>query len=279
MNKVVLVDVGARDGIDSRWKPFHQHLDVIAFEPDPFECERLNRSNWPYPIKFMPLALGATDGEKVTLNICKNPGCSSLLRPNLALCRDFPYGQQMEVVGQHHMTLSRLDSVCSVQPDVIKVDTQGTELDILRGAGALLDHTMAVELEVEFAPQYEGQPLFGDIDSYMRQRGFMLRGLRRSYWRNAADYAHAHGGQLIHGDALYLRPERMNCPKGHIILAAYRQFDLLARYGARHLIPEESGMIKVLGKLVSSWNNRELRRFVDRLRPTWATDWHDPDFF
>jgi len=279
-DKIRLIDVGARGGIDSRWKPFFRNLEVLAFEPDPEECNALNSKTFPYSVRFLPVALGAEDEEEATLFICKSARCSSLLRPNKELCSSYPYGKNMEVVKQIPTTLNRIDTVCTgFQPDVIKVDTQGTELDVLHGAGHLLDHTLAIELEVEFVPQYEGQALFADIDFYMRRQGFSLRGLRRSYWRTKAHHAHPYGGQLFHGDALYLRLDRINCPKGHIILSAYRQFDLLAHFGALELIPRQPVFIRMLSRLMSRYSNLEMRRFVDRLRPKEATDWHDPDFF
>src|SRR5262245_9113584 len=172
MSAETLVDVGARGGIDERWQPFHGHLSVVGFEPDPVECERLNKQKFPYEIRFIPKALGAENGIQATLNICKKPGCSSLLTPNYELCNQFEFGQSnMEIVGTYPMTLSRLDSACDVQPDILKIDTQGTELDILKGAGRLLDRTFAVELEVEFVPQYQNQALFADIDAFMRSQG------------------------------------------------------------------------------------------------------------
>lgn len=281
MNEIVrLLDVGARGGIDSRWRPFYENIDVLAFEPDPEECASLNSKSFPYSIRFLPVALGASDGEQATLQICKQPGCSSLLQPNMEFCSNFPYGPAMEVVGEHPLVLSRMDTVCkNFSPDVIKVDTQGTELDVLRGAGNLLDSVIAIELEVEFVPQYIGQSLFSDVDSFMRQQGFMLRGLRRTNWRTTANYVHPYGGQLVHGDVLYLKPQLIDCSKGHIILAAYRQFDLLASLGATNLIPKEPAIVRILSRLLEGFSNRELRRFIDRLRPPAATDWHDPDFF
>jgi len=278
--RIRLIDVGARGGISSRWKPFYAAVEVMAFEPDPDECASLNSKSYPYTVRFLPFALGAIDGQQATLRICKQPGCSSLLQPNLELCKQYPYGWAMEVVGEHPVILNRMDTVCKdFQPDVIKVDTQGTELDVLRGAGDLLSSVMAVELEVEFVPQYLGQSLFADVDAFMRQQGFMLRGLRRTNWRTVADHAHPFGGQIIHGDALYLKLDRMDCPKGHIILAAYRQYDLLAHYGATNLIPRESAFMRIASRLLQGVPNRELRRLVDRLRPASAKDWHDPDFF
>lgn len=279
-DKVKLIDVGARDGIHSRWKPYYPNIDVLAFEPDPKECNLLNSKPFPYSVRFLPVALGAQDGEKATLNICKSPGCSSFLKPNMALCSAYPYGAEMEVVNRIPMILSRMDTACGdFQPEVIKIDTQGTELDVLRGAGRLLEDTLAVELEIEFVPQYEEQDLFADVDVYMRRQGFVLRGIRRTYWRTRAKYGHPYGGQIFHGDALYLRPDRLNCPKGHIILSAYRQYDLLAHFGAYDLIPREPIMLRIFSRLLSRYQNHELRRFVDRLCPRNATDWHDPDFF
>jgi precorrin-6B methylase 2 len=59
-DRLRLVDVGARGGIASRWDRFVSVLDVTAFEPESAECERLNRaaSSLPYPIRFLPVALG-----------------------------------------------------------------------------------------------------------------------------------------------------------------------------------------------------------------------------
>jgi FkbM family methyltransferase len=59
--------------------------------------------------------------------------------------------------------------------DFIKLDTQGSELDILAGAEAVLaGPVFAIELEVEFLPIYRGQPLFADVDAFMRARDLRL---------------------------------------------------------------------------------------------------------
>lgn len=278
--RLTIVDVGARSGLDERWTPYFAMIDAIGFEPDEEECRRLNETRFPYSVRFHPYALGARDGDNATLYICRSPVNSSVLEPNTELCRDYPYGDAMEVVGTRPVILQRMDSVCGdVRPDVIKIDTQGSELEVLIGAGRLLDSALAVDLEVEFVPQYRGQALFADVDTFMRERGFMLRGIRRTYWRERAEHLHADGGQIIHGDALYLRRELLDSPKGHVILQVYRQFDLLARLGATHLIPKRPWYTSAMSALLSRYSHRELRRLVDRLRPASATDWHDQDLF
>ena len=125
----------------------------------------------------------------------------------------------------------------------------------------------------------EDQALFSDIDSFMRSKGFWLRGLRRSYWRNDSESTHPFGGQIIHGDALYIRPTDIDCRKGHMILAAYQQYDLLAQLGATEWIPRRSIWAQVSSRLFRGVPNRNLRRLVDSIRPANASDWHDPDFF
>ena len=275
-----LIDVGARGGIHERWEPFHALIDVRAFEPDEAECGRLNALKHAYRIRYYPNALGERDGESATLHITRAPGCSSLYEPNMGLCLQFPYGPNLEVVSGVPVTLSRMDSVCAdFKPDVLKIDTQGTELAILRGAGALLDSAAVVELEVEFVPQYIGQPLFADVDTFMRSRGFMLRGLKRSYWRQKEHHSHSFGGQLFHADVLYLHHERIDTAAGHIALAAYHQYDLLAKFGADRLIPSQSWAWRALQTLAARCDNQRARGFVDALRRSDATDWHDADFF
>jgi FkbM family methyltransferase len=278
--QVRLMDIGARGGIHPRWKPFYPLLEVRAFDADADECRRLNEGQYPYSGLYIPATLGAIDGEKRSLHITKAPGCSSLLLPDIELCSKFPFGGEMEVVSVQSVTLSRLDTVCpDFQPDFIKVDTQGTELEILHGAGQLLESAIGVELEVEFIQQYVGQPLFADVEAFMRSRGFSLRGLRRSFWRQHALHTHSFGGQLVHGDALYLRSERLNSPVGHIILAAYQQYDLLAAYGVTDLIPKQSRLLALARSLASRLDHRSLRGMLNQLRSRSATDWHDPDFF
>jgi hypothetical protein len=59
-------------------------------------------------------------------------------------------------------------------------------MEILQGAQGFLSSTMVgVKYEVEFAPLYQGQALFGDVDKYLRQFGYMLFDLSRSRYRGA----------------------------------------------------------------------------------------------
>jgi len=91
------------------------------------------------------------------------------------------------------------------------VDTQGTELDILQGATASIKSTTVVEVEVEFAPLYQGQPLFADVDSFLRSQGFYLHDLGNVLHVKPRSYPSTGGpkGRIISADALYFRDPQL----------------------------------------------------------------------
>ena len=69
-------------------------------------------------------------------------------------------------------------------PDLIKLDTQGSELDILKSLSKNnLNNVLGIEIEVEFIEMYKNQPLFGEINSFLSKNNFEILDLRthRSY--------------------------------------------------------------------------------------------------
>jgi hypothetical protein len=87
--------------------------------------------------------------------------------------------------------------------DVLKLDVQGAELAVMRGAGGLLDDVRALDLEVEFNPIYRGQPLFGDIDAFLRARSFVLWRLGElTHCRLPESTGGAHVDTIRYGDGM-----------------------------------------------------------------------------
>ncbi len=64
-----------------------------------------------------------------------------------------------------------------MRADLIKVDAQGYELEIMRHGTATVSNALVIECEVEFVPLYKDQPLFGDVQCFLRDRGFVLHKL------------------------------------------------------------------------------------------------------
>jgi FkbM family methyltransferase len=300
--RVVVVDVGARHGAPARWQPFRSLVSVVGFEPDIQECARLNAAAGPQE-RFLAVALAGAPGRR-TFHVCRDPGCSSLYPPNTELVRDFPFGVQMDVVAETTLEVTTLDAALAgegLEPDVVKLDAQGAELEILQGGPQAVAVTLAIELEVEFAPQYRGQPLFADVDRHLRAAGFALLALRRTAWRRRSPFPDLRaqaGGQLIHGDALYYNEARLRratdprlLARMLVVLHAYRQHDfILHLLGAPHpglagVSPEDRRALATdlvgtrgLGRRLVAVPAAWLRIVRDAVRGHQATAWHDPGF-
>ena len=87
------LDIGARGGFTSDLLPLAPSVNAVGFEPDPEECERLNRAAakdkgaWR-TLRFIPTALGDTNGVG-TLHFYRQRGCSSLLQADTTLAQSF----------------------------------------------------------------------------------------------------------------------------------------------------------------------------------------------
>lgn len=223
-----LVDVGCRWGFADQ---FIQYLDVFrlyGFDPDSNECERLEKLYASSKITLVPLGLADHEGES-TLYMTKEPACSSMFEPIKALVNSSPALDCARKVSEakfQHTTLDYWLARCGIKHiDHIKIDTQGAELLVLKGAEKALESVRSLEVEVEFNPIYEGQPLFSDIDVFLRKKGFVLWKLTNMahYGRDAensielgedsthyderSEIRHKYGGQLYWADAHYVRAE------------------------------------------------------------------------
>lgn len=208
---LVLVDVGARGGLKSNWLPARRHLRVLGFEPDKAEFDRLvERARTDGTATFFNTALHNSRAT-LPLYVARDRGLTSIFEPDRAFLDTFPQADRFDTVSVVEMQTDTLDNVLGAHGitdvDFIKADTQGSELYVLEGAArALASAVLGVEVEVEFAPLYKGQPLFADVDAYLRSHGFFLFDLRPCYWKRAAGCAvGGPRGQMIWADALYLR--------------------------------------------------------------------------
>jgi len=209
---LILADVGARGGLKRNWLPAQKHLRVFAFEPDRKEFDRLvdrEKGQSTSHIHFNA-ALHNRRGP-LALNITQDRGLSSIFEPNQAFISAFPDASRFNITAVANVDADTLDNLlmtCGLTDlDFIKADTQGSELYVLEGAAQLLESSVVgVEVEVEFTPVYANQPLFADVDAYLRSLGFFLFDLRPCYWKRTTgrDVGGAYG-QIIWSDALYLK--------------------------------------------------------------------------
>lgn len=144
-----------------------------AFEGDARHVHKI-RETYGESARVFPQFLG--DGRQHTLYQARElTGMTSLLRPDRKALRFFNgfenFGQiEREVPVQ----TTRLDDVAEIgMVDFLKMDIQGSELEVLKYGKEKLSRAVFIQLEVSFIALYENQPTLGDIDVWMRAQGFV----------------------------------------------------------------------------------------------------------
>ena len=208
---LTVVDVGASGGPHKRWKQCSEYLHLIGFEPDEGAFKELQAGKAVPGVRTYINAALLDASKEAEFYITRSQGCSSFLAPNTEFLKDFPEPQRYDVLSSNKVKVTTLDlalTEAKVQnPDFIKLDTQGTELFILKGASDILSRSVfGIEVEVEFAEIYQGQPLFPEVDNLLRGYGFTLFDLKVLHWkRELGSKVGGRRGQVIFGDALYFR--------------------------------------------------------------------------
>jgi FkbM family methyltransferase len=180
----LVLDVGASDGSWARAireEGFRGR--IVSFEPLAESFAELQRSaSW----EVQRVALADRSG-RVPLHVAANRQSSSLLpmaRRHEEAAPDAP------VVGEEDVEAARLDDLDVVRPGeraYLKLDVQGAELEVLRGAARTLDAVRVLEAELSTVELYEGQALLGEVVEHLRAAGFDLIGLEPSFRDRASD--------------------------------------------------------------------------------------------
>jgi FkbM family methyltransferase len=239
-----VVDVGANP-IDGE-PPYKDMLAkglcrVTGFEPQADAIAVLNRRKGSLET-YLPYVVGR--GGESELKVCRYPGWTSLLQPRAAALEVFPVFQNNATVDAYRSVVThRLDDVQELAPfDFLKIDVQGSELDVFEGARHHLQHAVAIQTEMPFVALYEGQPTFGVLDQALRAMGFVPHCFASVKQCAIAplELQHAEGKsahQLLEADVVYVKdfiqPIAMDdeqlkqlCLLMH---HCYRSFDLSAR--------------------------------------------------
>jgi FkbM family methyltransferase len=211
------VDVGVRAGFEKHWGFYNDQVKLIGFEADAKECEKLNRRLANSRRHFFPVALDEKRGTR-TFYVTALPDASGFYEPNMQFWQRFH--DEVNAAVDKTIEIETIGFDCFVsennidQVDFIKLDTQGSELDILKGAISTLGKSvLGLSIEVEFGQVLKDQPVFSDVDSFLRPLGFHLFDL--SIYRHVRKSIHVPSsspvpgpteqGQVLWGQVLYLR--------------------------------------------------------------------------
>lgn len=179
-----VVDVGANIG---QFRDFlRQQVGymgrIVSFEPIPRNVEVLRQRvttdpNW----HIEPVALGRVPGC-AELNITAETSVSSFLTPS----RDAPpqFRDLIQIAEKATVAVQTLDeyvpallSESSSKHIYLKLDTQGFDLEVIRGARASLPHISALQTEASVVPLYEEMPDYVTTIRTLEGLGFSLSGI------------------------------------------------------------------------------------------------------
>lgn len=210
---ILITDIGAMSlGQAESWQSLVDRglATLLGFEPQAEECARCNAESGS-GYRYLPEAIG--DGNSWPFHQCRFAATSSIFEPNTDfVCQFHGLSELMEVVETSTMPTRRLDDIEEARAtDFLKLDVQGAELIILQNALETLDHVSMIQTEVSFVPLYKNQPLFADVDSFLREQGFMLhtflgfgqRALRPLMINSNANAALR---QMLWSDVVYVKP-------------------------------------------------------------------------
>jgi FkbM family methyltransferase len=173
----VVFDVGANTGqsIDL----FRRTLAtprIYSFEPNPALAAILKHMYADCGVMVEAMALGSSEGT-TKFNVSENHELSSILDVDKNDENPFSDVPLSETISVPVTTIdSYVEKHGITHIELLKIDTQGFDLEVLRGASGILDRRGVDTLlvEVNFASYYKRQASFGEVERFLTANGYRL---------------------------------------------------------------------------------------------------------
>jgi FkbM family methyltransferase len=199
----VVLDVGANVGQFAKsLRDSGFQGRIISFEPLAIAHRKLQKQarrdrNW---IVAPRVAVGDRDG-RITVNVSGN-GVSSSVLPMLTT--HLHAEPDSQYVGCEEVDMRQLDTlaegkISACDRTFLKLDVQGFEYQVLKGASRLLSQVVGIRLEMPLIPLYDGDHLFDSMLRELTSAGFEL-------WSLLPAFLDQKTGRLLQVDGTFFRP-------------------------------------------------------------------------
>ena len=143
---------------------------LIGFEPNKNEFQKLdkNKKNRKY------YNFGIGDGTEKYLNICKAPGMSSFLEPDINYLKNFHgFEDWSKIIKKVKVKTKKLSEI-EDSIDFFKIDVQGYESEIIKHGKDKIKNSLIINIETSPTPLYKDEKTFSSIISELEKLGFNL---------------------------------------------------------------------------------------------------------
>jgi len=240
---LIFYDVGAAGSIPEHWKKklLRKKTTVYAFDENKYKNKNVPIKD--FKIKFLNTLLSEGKYKKKFYILNRDTGSSfyKISKKFFEYTSQDYHGQKKEIFVETKSLNSLIYNKEIKKADLIKLDTQGSELEILQGYKKNLDSLIGIETEIEFEEIYDKQPTFAKIDSFLKKNHFELidikparvfhsNGVIENYYYNKYDVDNNYNWlqKLVACDGLYLKNTKWL--KKQKINTIYKYFEILYIY-------------------------------------------------
>jgi FkbM family methyltransferase len=195
-----ILDIGANEGqFINKISLILPEANIYSFEPlkKPFEqLQKLAFQN--KNITAFNFALGDEEKESIIHHNEYSPS-SSMLELTSLHKGAFPFTRNVLEENISVKVFDKISSGLNLQKNILlKIDVQGFEINVLRGAEGTLKDIDVIFIETSFYELYKHQPLFNDIYSFLFQRGF-------GYFGSFEQLYDERDGRILQADSIFIK--------------------------------------------------------------------------
>jgi len=168
LNPKTIIDVGVAEGTQDLYRSFPNARHLLI---EPLE---------EYRPHLESIVSGLKDASYIIAAATNKSGNAVInVHPDLVGSSLYLENEDSDVNGTRRTVPAlTLDQIChdhkAEGPYLLKIDTQGAELDVLRGASTILHYTDFIILEVCLLGFFDGGPQFYDCITFLKDRGFVV---------------------------------------------------------------------------------------------------------
>ena len=177
-NKLIALDVGAQGGFFESnifAKKYNNFFDSILVEPLSNEAEKLSKKNY----KVITKGLWSTNCKKKLYVLGKRLGSSSMYKPSKDNYDLYDFKKKdfslFDITNEMEVECTTADDSLNKlnikHLDFLKIDTQGSELEILKGLGEY--RPLLIKVEAQVVPMYKDVPNWSELMNYLYKINYM----------------------------------------------------------------------------------------------------------